>query len=63
MWIVRQLTVNIGPVKLEDLKSPDLQGILRLPDEFEMKFERKESTCKEPKRHKWQKTQKFEPMG
>ena len=39
---VRQLTVNIGPIKVDDLKSHDLHSILHLTSEFEIKFEKRE---------------------
>ena len=41
LFTVRQLTVNIGPIKVEDLKSSDLHSILNLTTDFEIKFERK----------------------
>ena len=37
--IVRNLTVNIGPIRQMDLKSEKLHEILKLTDNFEIKFE------------------------
>ena len=38
--LVRKLTVNIGPIKLVDLKSTGLSNILCLTTHFEMTFDK-----------------------
>ena len=34
--------MNIGPIKVDDLRSADLHSILHLTSEFEIKFEKRE---------------------
>lgn len=47
-----QLTVNIGPIKLNDLKSSDLHSVLSLTPDFEIKFEKKEDEDAEKEKKK-----------
>ena len=49
---VTQLTVNIGPIKLNDLKSSDLHSVLSLTPDFEIKFEKKEDEDAEKEKKK-----------
>ena len=39
---MKQLTVNIGPIFLEDLQSKELLSILRINHKFEIKFDNDE---------------------
>ena len=42
-FTVRKLTVNIGPIKLVDLKSPGLHTILSLTTHFEMTYDKQKN--------------------